>query len=108
MRGRTIPVPGSGDQLSVVAHAEDVATMMAAAVGNDAAAGQIFNAGTRSRRPPSLSLFQSGGNVRASTTTRSDTPSPLDEWHHDIYTNRPIISLHVTTTDPIDQSRTAR
>ncbi|EEH51915.1 uncharacterized protein MICPUCDRAFT_54145 [Micromonas pusilla CCMP1545] len=46
VRGRTIPVPGSGDQLSVVAHAEDVATMMAAAVGNDAAAGQIFNAVT--------------------------------------------------------------
>ena len=46
VRGRPVPVPGSGDQLSVVAHAEDVATMMAAAVGNDKAAGQIFNAVT--------------------------------------------------------------
>ncbi len=46
VRGRPVPVPGSGDQLSVVAHAEDVATMMAAAVGNDAAGGQIFNAVT--------------------------------------------------------------
>ena len=46
VRGRPVPVPGSGGQLSVVAHAEDVATMMAAAVGNDAAAGQIFNAVT--------------------------------------------------------------
>lgn len=46
VRGRPVCVPGSGDQLSVVAHAEDVATMMAAAVGNDAAAGQIFNAVT--------------------------------------------------------------
>lgn len=46
VRGRPVCVPGSGDQLSVVAHAEDVATMMAAAVGNDAAAGQVFNAVT--------------------------------------------------------------
>ena len=46
VRGRPVPIPGSGDQLSVVAHAEDVATMMAAAVGCDAAAGQIFNAVT--------------------------------------------------------------
>ena len=36
-------VPGSGDQLSSVTHAEDLATMIAAAVGNDAAAGEIFN-----------------------------------------------------------------
>jgi nucleoside-diphosphate-sugar epimerase len=33
-------------QLSVVAHCEDVATMMVAAVGCDAAGGQIFNAVT--------------------------------------------------------------
>ena len=46
VRGRPVPIPGSGDQLSVVAHAEDVATMMAAAVGNDKAAGEIFNAVT--------------------------------------------------------------
>lgn len=46
VRGRPVCVPGSGDQLSVVAHAEDVATMIAAAVGNDAAAGQVFNAVT--------------------------------------------------------------
>jgi len=46
VRGRPVPVPGSGDQLSVVAHCEDVATMMAAAVGCDAAGGQIFNAVT--------------------------------------------------------------
>jgi nucleoside-diphosphate-sugar epimerase len=43
-------VPGSGDQLSVVAHAEDVAAMMAAAVGCDAAAGQAFNAVTNKVR----------------------------------------------------------
>ena len=46
VRGRPVLVPGSGDQLSVVAHAEDVATMMAAAVGNPAANGVIFNAVT--------------------------------------------------------------
>ena len=45
VRGRPVLVPGSGDQLSVVAHA-DVATMMAAAVGNPAANGVIFNAVT--------------------------------------------------------------
>ena len=45
VRGRPVPVPGRATS-SVVAHAEDVATMMAAAVGNDAAAGQIFNAVT--------------------------------------------------------------
>lgn len=43
VRGRPILVPGSGDQLSSVTHAEDLATMIAAAVGNDAAAGEIFN-----------------------------------------------------------------
>ena len=46
VRGRPVLVPGSGDQMSVVAHAEDVATMMAAAVGNPAANGAIFNAVT--------------------------------------------------------------
>jgi nucleoside-diphosphate-sugar epimerase len=48
VRGRPVPIPGSGDQLSVVAHAEDVATMMAAAVGCDAAAGQSPTAPSRS------------------------------------------------------------
>ena len=33
VRGRPILVPGSGDQLSSVTHAEDLATMIAAAVG---------------------------------------------------------------------------
>lgn len=43
VRGRPILVPGSGDQLSSVTHAEDLATMIASAIGNDAAAGEIFN-----------------------------------------------------------------
>ena len=43
-RGRPICIPGSGVQMTVVAHAEDLATMLAAAVGNPAADGQIFNA----------------------------------------------------------------
>ena len=43
-RGRAVPVPGSGMQMTVVAHSEDLATMIAAAVGNAAAAGQVFNA----------------------------------------------------------------
>ena len=43
-RGRPICIPGSGVQMTVVAHAEDLATMLAAAVGNPAAIGQIFNA----------------------------------------------------------------
>ena len=43
-RGRPICIPGSGVQMTVVAHAEDLATMLAAAIGNPAANGQIFNA----------------------------------------------------------------
>ena len=58
MRGRPVCVPGSGDQMSVVAHAEDVACMMAAAVGCDAAAGLVFNAVTDKVR---MSLGRGGG-----------------------------------------------
>jgi len=43
-RGRPICIPGSGVQLTTVSHAEDVASMLAAAVGNPAAAGRVFNA----------------------------------------------------------------
>jgi hypothetical protein len=44
-RGRALPIPGPGVQLTVVAHAEDIAAMLAAAVAQPAAAsGRIFNA----------------------------------------------------------------
>jgi nucleoside-diphosphate-sugar epimerase len=43
-RGRAICIPGSGVQMTVVAHAEDLSTMLAAAIGNPAANGQVFNA----------------------------------------------------------------
>ena len=43
-RDRPVCIPGSGVQMTVVAHAEDLATMLAAAVGNAAANGQVFNA----------------------------------------------------------------
>jgi hypothetical protein len=43
-RGRAIPIPGSGMQMTVVAHAEDLGTMIAAAAGNPAASGRVFNA----------------------------------------------------------------
>jgi len=44
-RGRAIPIPGAGVQLTVVAHSEDIAAMLAAAVAQpEAASGRIFNA----------------------------------------------------------------
>lgn len=44
-RGRPLPVPGAGCQLTVVSHAEDVAAMLAAAVAAPSAAhGGVFNA----------------------------------------------------------------
>ncbi len=44
-RGRTIPIPAPGVQLTCVAHAEDIAAMIACAVAQpDVANGHIFNA----------------------------------------------------------------
>ena len=43
VRGRPVPIPGSGWQMSNIAHAEDLGYMMALAVGNPAASGQVFN-----------------------------------------------------------------
>lgn len=43
VRGRPVPVPGSGDQLSNISHASDLGKMMALAVGNPAAVNQVFN-----------------------------------------------------------------
>jgi nucleoside-diphosphate-sugar epimerase len=43
VRGRPILIPGSGDQIVNIAHAGDNAHMIALAVGNPAAYGQIFN-----------------------------------------------------------------
>ena len=46
-RGRAIPIPAPGVQLTVVSHSEDIAAMLALAVAHpDKAAGQIFNAVT--------------------------------------------------------------
>jgi len=43
VRGRPILIPGSGDQVTNIAHASDNAHMIALAVGNEAAYNQIFN-----------------------------------------------------------------
>jgi len=44
-RGRALPIPGSGVQLTCVAHAEDIAAMVACAVAQPQVAhGRIFNA----------------------------------------------------------------
>mmetsp|Transcript_34906 Transcript_34906/g.90615 ORF Transcript_34906/g.90615 Transcript_34906/m.90615 type:complete len:416 (+) Transcript_34906:194-1441(+) len=42
-RGRPVPIPGSGDVLCNISNAEDLGSMIALAVGNPAAAKQIFN-----------------------------------------------------------------
>ena len=46
VRGRPCLIPGSGVQLTSVSHAEDLGSMLALAVGNPAAHGQVFNATT--------------------------------------------------------------
>eukprot|EP00854_Cymbomonas_tetramitiformis_P007651 gene7651-9115_t len=43
VRGRPVLIPGSGQQIVNVAHARDNAHMIALAVGDEAAHGQIFN-----------------------------------------------------------------
>jgi len=43
VRGRPVCIPGSGDQITNIAHAMDNAEMMAMAVGNPAADAQVFN-----------------------------------------------------------------
>ena len=46
-RGRAVPIPGSGVQLTVVAHAEDIAAMIALGIAKpDVAHGKVFNAVT--------------------------------------------------------------
>ena len=45
-RGRPVLVPGDGSQLVSLTHAADNAAMIAAAIGNSKAVGQIFNCGT--------------------------------------------------------------
>ena len=47
-RGRPVPVPNGGDQCVTMTHAADNAAMIAAAVGNEAAAGNAFNCATSS------------------------------------------------------------
>ena len=46
-RGKPIVIPGSGDQLASVSHAEDLATMIASAVDHPNAKDEIFNAVTQ-------------------------------------------------------------
>ena len=41
-----VPVPNGGDQQVTMTHAADNAAMIAAALGNSKAVGQIFNCGT--------------------------------------------------------------
>lgn len=44
VRGRSIPIPGSGMQLTNISHVKDLSSMLTAAVENpDAASGKIFN-----------------------------------------------------------------
>ena len=43
MRGRPVPLPAPGVQLVTLSNVADLASMVAAAVGNPAAAGQHFN-----------------------------------------------------------------
>ena len=45
-RGRPVPVPNGGDQMVTMTHAADNAAMIAAAVGNPKAAGEVFNCAT--------------------------------------------------------------
>jgi len=45
-RGRPVLVPGDGSQLVSLTHAADNAAMIAAAIGNSKAVGEIFNCGT--------------------------------------------------------------
>ena len=47
-RGRPVPVPNAGDQLVTFTHAADNAAMVAAAVCNDKAVGEVFNCATSS------------------------------------------------------------
>lgn len=42
-RGRPVPIPGSGIQLTSITHVEDMAEMITRAVGNDVANGNVFN-----------------------------------------------------------------
>ncbi|CAM8897103.1 unnamed protein product [Rhodiola kirilowii] len=44
VRGRPVPIPGSGMQLTNISHVKDLSSMLTAAVANpDAASGKIFN-----------------------------------------------------------------
>lgn len=47
-RGRAVPVPNAGDQYVTITHAADNAAMIAAAIGNEKAVGQVFNCATSS------------------------------------------------------------
>jgi len=42
-RDRPVPIPAPGIQLTTLSHVEDLADMLAAVPGNDAAVGQHFN-----------------------------------------------------------------
>jgi hypothetical protein len=46
LRKLPIPIPMSGEQLLGVTHIDDVCSMIALAIGNDAALNEIFNCGT--------------------------------------------------------------
>ena len=46
MRDKPLPIPNGGDQLVSLTNSVDVAKLLAAAVGNKAAVGEIFNCAT--------------------------------------------------------------
>jgi hypothetical protein len=46
LRDLPVPIPGSGDQVVALTHIEDVASLVACTVGNDAAKNEVINCGT--------------------------------------------------------------
>ncbi len=76
VRDRPIPIPGNGQHITQLGHCHDLATAMAAVLGNDSAIGKIYNiSGDR--------FVTFDGVARACAIAAGKSPSDLRLLHYD-------------------------
>ena len=76
VRGRALPIPGSGMAMTQLGHCADLADAMVAVLGNDKAIGQIYNvAGER--------YVSFDGLARACAIAAGKSPDDLELVHYD-------------------------
>ncbi|WOD41875.1 NAD-dependent epimerase/dehydratase family protein [Nodosilinea sp. E11] len=76
VRDRPVPIPGNGMHLTQLGHVQDLATAMAAVLGNETAIGQIYNISGEK-------AVTFDGLARACATAAGKDPNHLQIVHYD-------------------------